>query len=708
MGLNRGQCLVILGTLFFFSLRLQECKKLDGYKFQVYSTDLCPRNETEWKERSNILNCTEKNGYTCLPNEHFTELLEFCYTDPWILIEEGLCLYLIKKNSLVHGYKCHNFQFGCPTSSYMSTEIYKQPSCTLISHGCFNADQICKSPTTTNNEKIQDEKDYVVLVATLFGVFITICICVIMMCVYHRKKFPYCKRNLGSETHDQEENIQFIQEQCDKKKTVIHVEINSEKELEETLDDKPLDIPRTKEVQELSDSSPCNAEEKNEDIRSKSSKLVVAAFDLGAIYSGCAFSWISEWSKVVVNTPQKHGCIKQTVPTNLLLNSDQSFCAFGYQAEDIYFKLAGSIPESEDDDYKSSKQNCSDFYYFQKLTLCLHQKDKQHRHFGIKDVAGKPMRAINIFSILIKYLKDCFLKEINKCNYQISEREVDFVITIPALCGEGGKIIMREAAIKAGISLGQLSLAFEEEAAFIYCQYMHQEMHKLFPLQINECVVVDIGGDSVDIAVHINPDENGTLKEMILVNRGQFTGISVDDEFEKFLETIGGKGIMNSFAEVNMNDYLTMLRDFEVKKFKALESDIIRIYVPVTLDELINQKFKGGIPEALQSTIYGNDVTFSNQKLCISNFVFNTFFQNAINNISKFVEKILTKTDTKDIIIIGRLADCKLVKDSLLERFKTYRIIIPHEAGLASLKGAVYFGHKQSQCTLHPIYTELE
>lgn len=64
-------------------------ERLDGYKFPVYSTDFCPRNETEWKTRSNVLNCTEKNGYTCLPNEHFTELLEFCYTDPHILIEKG-------------------------------------------------------------------------------------------------------------------------------------------------------------------------------------------------------------------------------------------------------------------------------------------------------------------------------------------------------------------------------------------------------------------------------------------------------------------------------------------------------------------------------------------------------------------------------------------------------------------------------------------
>uniref|UniRef100_A0A8W8MJ45 Uncharacterized protein n=1 Tax=Magallana gigas TaxID=29159 RepID=A0A8W8MJ45_MAGGI len=63
-------------------------KKLDGYKFPVYSTPFCPRNESEWIKRSSALNCNRTNGYTCLPNEKLTELLEFCYIEPWILIEE--------------------------------------------------------------------------------------------------------------------------------------------------------------------------------------------------------------------------------------------------------------------------------------------------------------------------------------------------------------------------------------------------------------------------------------------------------------------------------------------------------------------------------------------------------------------------------------------------------------------------------------------
>uniref|UniRef100_K1QNF7 Uncharacterized protein n=1 Tax=Magallana gigas TaxID=29159 RepID=K1QNF7_MAGGI len=64
-------------------------KKLDGYEFPVYSTEFCPRNQTEWKERSSAISCNESNGYLCLPNENITALLEFCYIHPFIWIQEG-------------------------------------------------------------------------------------------------------------------------------------------------------------------------------------------------------------------------------------------------------------------------------------------------------------------------------------------------------------------------------------------------------------------------------------------------------------------------------------------------------------------------------------------------------------------------------------------------------------------------------------------
>lgn len=64
-------------------------KLLEGYAFPVYTTESCPKNKTEWTDRSSLLNCTNTNGYTCITNENFTELLQFCYTDPRIRIQKG-------------------------------------------------------------------------------------------------------------------------------------------------------------------------------------------------------------------------------------------------------------------------------------------------------------------------------------------------------------------------------------------------------------------------------------------------------------------------------------------------------------------------------------------------------------------------------------------------------------------------------------------
>lgn len=63
---------------------------MDGYKFPVYSTDVCPRNETEWNQRASVFNCTgEDSTYACFPNDDITQLIEFCYPLEIIAIPPG-------------------------------------------------------------------------------------------------------------------------------------------------------------------------------------------------------------------------------------------------------------------------------------------------------------------------------------------------------------------------------------------------------------------------------------------------------------------------------------------------------------------------------------------------------------------------------------------------------------------------------------------
>lgn len=77
---------------------LMNQKPFDGSEFLVYTTEVCPKNLTEWQERSFALNCTRENAYMCLPNANITELLEFCYSQPQIQITKGN-VNKLKRNS---------------------------------------------------------------------------------------------------------------------------------------------------------------------------------------------------------------------------------------------------------------------------------------------------------------------------------------------------------------------------------------------------------------------------------------------------------------------------------------------------------------------------------------------------------------------------------------------------------------------------------
>lgn len=93
-------------------------RKLDGYNFSVYTTTICPRNETEWTERSSALNCNKSNGYMCLPNENFDELLEFCYIVPFERIQEGKPLFLKLKVSAICNFSVAMCERNIPVYLY--------------------------------------------------------------------------------------------------------------------------------------------------------------------------------------------------------------------------------------------------------------------------------------------------------------------------------------------------------------------------------------------------------------------------------------------------------------------------------------------------------------------------------------------------------------------------------------------------------------
>ena len=96
----------------------------------------------------------------------------------------------------------------------------------------------------------------------------------------------------------------------------------------------------------------------------QSSKILVVAIDFGTTYSGCAFSLCHDFEKDPCKVSYKwntscSGRVSQKTPTSILLNPQQEFECFGYDAEDRYAALANEDLHQE-------------WYYFRRFKMMLH------------------------------------------------------------------------------------------------------------------------------------------------------------------------------------------------------------------------------------------------------------------------------------------------------------------------------------------------
>lgn len=96
---------------------------------------------------------------------------------------------------------------------------------------------------------------------------------------------------------------------------------------------------------------------------STSSKMVVAAIDFGTTYSGYAYSFKGTWPKAITNRWESGNSTSFKTPTILLLNPDQTFHSFGYDAEMNYADIA----EEGDEEGRT----CKEYYLFKHFKMFL-------------------------------------------------------------------------------------------------------------------------------------------------------------------------------------------------------------------------------------------------------------------------------------------------------------------------------------------------
>ncbi|XP_078325404.1 heat shock 70 kDa protein 12A-like isoform X1 [Crassostrea virginica] len=428
------------------------------------------------------------------------------------------------------------------------------------------------------------------------------------------------------------------------------------------------------------------------------SSLLVAAIDFGTTFSGYAFSFLHDYKRdpLKISANSWNAGIGHLVTlktsTCVLFDAAGNFHSFGFEAEEKYSNLAL-------DEMHHNR------YYFRRFKMMLYDKTELKRETLIEDDKGKKMEAMKVFSAAIGYLKEHLHSTCKRQLTDIEDSDITWVLTVPAIWTDPSKQFMREAAEKVGISRDRLVIALEPEAASLYC--MHLPVHKdsenstfgVFKSG-SKYMVVDAGGGTIDITVH-EVQNDRTLKEIYKANGGDWGGTKVDASFKKRLAFIVGNDVINAFNTNHRYDFLELLTDFEVKKrtIKPSLTEKVTFKVPTTLLQTFHEMHPGSnIKDVVTSNVrFKNQLAWTGDKLRMEAQLTKALFDESCKKIVDHMHQLFRHPSVKDvssILLVGGFAESPMLQEAVREAFSELKVIVPQDAGLAVLKGAVLYGHQ--------------
>ncbi|XP_052238530.1 heat shock 70 kDa protein 12A-like [Dreissena polymorpha] len=300
------------------------------------------------------------------------------------------------------------------------------------------------------------------------------------------------------------------------------------------------------------------------------------------------------------------------------------------------------------------------------------------------------------------HMMDSLLEVCQKQVTVLSEKDIDWVLTVPAIWNDSAKHFMRLAAQEAGIEKEKLTIALEPEAASICCR--HTKLHNdglggISTFQSGKkYLVVDAGGGTIDMTVH-EVCFGGALKELHKATGGAWGGTMVDTAFLDFIAELMGKDAFNTFKDQQREDYIDLLRDFERKKRETdLKSNgCVTIRIARSMFDLVNDIEGQQLKNVILNSRHAKTIKLDSDKLRLDNGLVRQFFKESVDKIVHHISELLEtcKAEGVDtILMVGGYSESTLLQDVIQKEFKKLKIIVPSDSGLAVLKGAVMFGHR--------------
>lgn len=178
---------------------------------------------------------------------------------------------------------------------------------------------------------------------------------------------------------------------------------------------------------------------------------------------------------------------------------------------------------------------------------------------------------------------------------------------------------------------------------------------------------------------------------------GAWGGTRVDEEFYQLLIRIVGAPVFTKFCEKHKSDHLDLQREFETKKRTISQASKrkITITVPPSLADLYMDEEKESVQTAIDGSSYRGKITWKDNKMRMDADIFKNLFLNCTEKIIAHIKDLLKNPSvkgTKIFLMVGGFSESEMMQGALKEAFPDVKVVIPEDAGLTVVKGAVVFG----------------
>uniref|UniRef100_H2ZCP8 Heat shock protein 12B n=1 Tax=Ciona savignyi TaxID=51511 RepID=H2ZCP8_CIOSA len=433
--------------------------------------------------------------------------------------------------------------------------------------------------------------------------------------------------------------------------------------------------------------------------------FVVVAIDFGTTYSGYAFSFVQQPDAVHLMrkwTGGDPGVSNQKTPTIVLLRPSGEFHSFGFEARDFYHDL----------DANEAKK----WIFLDRFKMTLHS-DQVHVLCltQLESANGRFVPALQVFSHALRFFKDHALQELtDELGTNMKITDVRWVVTVPAIWRPQAKQFMRQAAYQARRHLlyaglasesfpEQLVIALEPEAASIFCRKVRysqlsstssDDMTVEDSLTVgSQYMVVDCGGGTVDVTIH-EVLGGGGLKEVEAASGDVMGSVAVDQQFENLLRKIFGAKFVENFQRKRPIGWVDLMIAWESRKRSTCPDRVspLNVALPFSFIDL-HRKVRGFTVETALRNFSDQNIKWSPQGMVrISSAMMRDLFTPTLEAIAAHVSSHMNDR-ISHLFLVGGFAESRMLQKAI--RFSVaehVRVIIPSDASLTILKGAVLFG----------------